>query len=938
MTLRRAGAGVTLAAALVTTPALTQPGPRHEPVTLTIPIAPADAGSYEIRPEQGVRPISARVGTAGPGGLTLSFFVPATLLAGRQRIAAVALPRISLPVWYEVPERRRLAVTTPAQHQLRVGKNAVTAAVANLGNVPEQLVVRASSSTLRVRLPAGPLLVPAMETRPLTIEVAVPDNAAAGVVHEVTLELAPARGTVTRAALRLVVAATRASFPLELGIVRGASNASWLAADGWLSDSIRARAAFGTRAPAWLRAAPRGRFIALAAARWRIAAGEMDLPRATVLSPWLYGTGVRAELGRTAGWTGAAAWIRDVDGGRAFHLSTRTRTGSLRLGAGVLALSRDSARFLMPTAELSRLGPLQGSAAAGVLLSPHAVAPVGSATAAFRTGPLRTTVSANRSALAGDAGSVTVTSGATGTFDLRASPSASLFGSVVASRSGLDSAGSVSSFSQAAAIRAGARYRNGGVAVSPTMELRSFTSSRSGRTGVLAAGLLASGAVTRGLGVRGEATWAKVDRDVGATARPWFSGTLEWTGDDAFFAASARYGDAPGASPRARGAIRAQITGGLRTAPLSLDVDAAVDRGRAGTPAALHGTATAALHIAPRSDLLVAVERSAARSDGAAWSLSIGLRSSLVGLPLPRRDRHAILFDDRNMNARRDPGEPGIGGVALSSGEWTGVTDAAGRFSPPPTGIQSVVPDLTGRGSGWRVGAVGDGAVAAWQAGSVSARAVFAPAAGSAVERTPRGSLVLEGSSTGALAAEVDSAGMARWTGLAAGTYRVYHVAPGAALPRSPPQNSVTLQLVRGRDTTVTVPASYQPRRILVRNLDTGGELAVKAPHATAPVPAMADTGAPRAREHPCRAGTVVRPGMTEAEVSCALGVPARVARRGDWAYWFYARPPRIADVTAHDLVFFRGGKVVAAILRSSGRRYEGPPPHEALSAAAGRR
>jgi hypothetical protein len=76
-----------------------------------------------------------------------------------------------------------------------------------------------------------------------------------------------------------------------------------------------------------------------------------------------------------------------------------------------------------------------------------------------------------------------------------------------------------------------------------------------------------------------------------------------------------------------------------------------------------------------------------------------------------------------------------------------------------------------------------------------------------------------------------------------------------------------------------------------------------------------------------------VGPGMTMDEVRSALGAPAIVREADGWVYFFYTNRclPRCGT---DDTVFFRDGRVVAAVLHSPSRRWAGPAAAPALGEA----
>lgn len=82
----------------------------------------------------------------------------------------------------------------------------------------------------------------------------------------------------------------------------------------------------------------------------------------------------------------------------------------------------------------------------------------------------------------------------------------------------------------------------------------------------------------------------------------------------------------------------------------------------------------------------------------------------------------------------------------------------------------------------------------------------------------------------------------------------------------------------------------------------------------------------------PAAAQAVIASGMTPAQVRAAFGDPARVRETDGWTYFFYANGcPRTCG--SDDVVFFQGERVVAAVLHSGARRFNGPGAARALDA-----
>lgn len=89
------------------------------------------------------------------------------------------------------------------------------------------------------------------------------------------------------------------------------------------------------------------------------------------------------------------------------------------------------------------------------------------------------------------------------------------------------------------------------------------------------------------------------------------------------------------------------------------------------------------LHVTPQTALIAGVDYTPWRVTSDAVRVSLGARHSLrVPLPLHRRPQsHGIIYEDRNGNLRRDPGEPGIEGVRVRRANTFVLTDRDGRYA-----------------------------------------------------------------------------------------------------------------------------------------------------------------------------------------------------------------------------------------------------------------
>lgn len=83
----------------------------------------------------------------------------------------------------------------------------------------------------------------------------------------------------------------------------------------------------------------------------------------------------------------------------------------------------------------------------------------------------------------------------------------------------------------------------------------------------------------------------------------------------------------------------------------------------------------------------------------------------------------------------------------------------------------------------------------------------------------------------------------------------------------------------------------------------------------------------------PALGQSTIAPGMSTEQVRERFGAPATTRTQGDWAYWYYLNGCPVS-CGSDDVVFFQNDRVVAAVLRTSRRRFAGPAADDALGAA----
>lgn len=137
-----------------------------------------------------------------------------------------------------------------------------------------------------------------------------------------------------------------------------------------------------------------------------------------------------------------------------------------------------------------------------------------------------------------------------------------------------------------------------------------------------------------------------------------------------------------------------------RTGRFEIDGRAGTYVGSGTASGRLDAWASTTFHVDSRTALIAGIDYSP-------WNAGDGVRVSLgarrsFGLPLPLRRRataEGTVFDDRNGNLRRDPGEPPLRGVTIRRAGALATTDERGRFAfyndqPSRDGLRVDAPSL----------------------------------------------------------------------------------------------------------------------------------------------------------------------------------------------------------------------------------------------------
>jgi hypothetical protein len=113
-----------------------------------------------------------------------------------------------------------------------------------------------------------------------------------------------------------------------------------------------------------------------------------------------------------------------------------------------------------------------------------------------------------------------------------------------------------------------------------------------------------------------------------------------------------------------------------------LTVSAAVQRMQYGSAVLMTSRGELSFEIQRSIRIVVGGEKGTVRDANGVVRSVMTLRVERTTL-LPAFDRHVnsgIVFQDRNANGMRDPGEPGVGGIVVHRGMESAVSDAKGVF------------------------------------------------------------------------------------------------------------------------------------------------------------------------------------------------------------------------------------------------------------------
>lgn len=891
--------------------------------------AGATSGAFRVLVMPGVRTVGPIEGIATRPELSLSFMLPAGLPAGERRIADVEWEGGGrVPVTVNVPARERVGLRVVGGGA-GPGRDSLVLWVRNEGNADAdaQLEVVESAGTEvrvppRVRVAAGD-----------SVRVAARLRAAAGRTPATVVVSARIGGAKAVAAVELGPPAerrvgSRRAVPMALTMAGDGRSAGPLArvdARAEVAPGVTATLALGSRLPATVASALGGsvdRGVTLAAAAWRVAAGEVRLWNALLPGGGLSGTGLVVGLGQKAGprvelaaaRRGVAQGGELVGAGGAVRVAVPWRGGEVGGFAALVPGSRGGEAMT----GVAGVGARHSGAGArwyadlGVAGRGTVVGQAGYASAP--AAGIRLDGDASRTQPSGGATLDRVRLGVEGAL----APGWRVFGRAQGNRrhgAGGGEAGTERWRWEGSEGQVEAGLRLGGRTGSVNVSGGART-VREGAGPAVSGPEASVGAAVRigaGASFAADHTWTRLAERPDTYSRV------------AVFAQRGGVGWAFQAERGAPGGWGAEETAAGWRGSLCLDARAGrvgakacggVEAQRTGRREFLSGAATLALGRS--TDLVVGLEPWAAQGGGPMRSrFVLGVRSRISPGVLPPEVAGSV-YDDRNGNGRRDGGEGGVAGVAVVHGELVTRTDAAGRYAFG-TVETAAAARIAGDGleAGWMVGATHRGQTALVRPASVRVVVRFRSIPEDAVEATPAGAVRATASDGTVTVAALSAAGEAEFGALVPGAYRLEHVPP-AGKPVQAASAAETVVVAGGETAAVELVAAYPPRR-MIRTVFPAGGAGAAAPAAGCGVQ-----------------DGVVAAGMTVVQAVCALGSPDMIEREEDVVYLLFedAGPGACGGV---DVVAVRDGRVVAARTDGAKRRWSGPRPEDALGAAARR-
>lgn len=297
--------------------------------------------------------------------------------------------------------------------------------------------------------------------------------------------------------------------------------------------------------------------------------------------------------------------------------------------------------------------------------------------------------------------------------------------------------------------------------------------------------------------------------------------TARWSDASSWVWMTAGEERVPGLPPRRH----AEIQGGTHVRELQMSGGLAVED--AVRRARLRLWSRLGYEVAPGLSLVVEAERRPTSVASSEWTVSFGVRRALdLPLPIPSTPvARGVVYDDRDGDRERDPGEPGIPGVRVRKGFVEAVTDENGRFEIDQEAVRGRPLEVVG--ASLPTGVLVPGAARYPDDGEMAIPAVRTAALHLAVfldrdddgvrdEGEPAAATArveLEDGSGRRRVAETDDGGRARFGGLRPGAYSVEVRLP-ATTTRLQVSTTREVRLEAGESAAISLPLPVRDRPV----------------------------------------------------------------------------------------------------------------------------
>lgn len=692
------------------------------------------------------------VAGSASSGLVLTVGVPAAALGGRTRVAVVRFvaaggrAAVRVPIELEVAGVSRIEITPkrPMRGAQRGDRVDVSFSIRNTGNIRDtiELTVDAPGSwSTRFTEPPRVVLEPG-ESIERTIIVNVPTNADLGDFGIALVAVARAGGSGARGTTTIEVTdGLRPGFQTGPLVTAGVGSASSsgndartvesIALQGPVSDALTVAGRITTplpsdpvasRALTMLGYSPRSSFLSLTATNWSATLGNTGATLSALGGQSVFGRGGSTRLGAGAGNLRLLAATPNVGGAASWDQgSLIAASGDARIGTSTVTA------FLAHLRDSSYTVRALDVAGVGVDLRPWADGTVSGQLAArsYRGGSGLGAAGAVQGPIADGQLDLQLTHAPGGT-DAFALASDALTAAMARSFGRLRAEASYWATRDQAA--ASDDLSSSGWSFSPTypilpsLSIGSYVQGSSFASGVGDGHFVSN---QRDLGARGVLLTAgfelSADSRLSTIARA-IDGASQVVNDDSRRVTNRLRLDHAGARGEfgIGGSLETSVVGAASMAPQTT-VDAHIERLQlvpmlphltlSGSAQRLRfGDATlttsrleADLDLQRSTRIALGIERGTARDEAGVLRTVLTLKVERAArLPaLGRRSASGVVFEDRNGNGVRDPGEPGVSGIVVRRGSRSAVTDGDGVFRLDEAATGRTEIDARSLPSGW---------------------------------------------------------------------------------------------------------------------------------------------------------------------------------------------------------------------------------------------